>query len=195
MMRKLARLVAALFLLGSAIWLVDGGRLLVSDAPARSDAILTLDGEDNVRVQKALELLHAGYAPVVFLDVADYQYVYGEKKTQIAQHFIDALPAADRSRVRICAVGSFSTKAEARAVRPCLESVKAHRVLITTSEAHTWRSLLTFRHESPQFEYSVAAARDPVTYGAKWWQHREWAKYYVEESVRLLWFEAVDRWR
>jgi len=63
-----------------------------------------------------------------------------------------------------------------------------------TSDYHTRRALSVFRKEVPGYSYSVAAASDPVQFGARWWQHRQWAKNNTDEWMRLLWWELVDRW-
>jgi len=68
-------------------------------------------------------------------------------------------------------------------------------VLLVTSDFHTRRALSVFRHEIPGYEYSVAAARDDAQFGDKWWTHRQWAKTFVNEWLRLIWWSAVDRWR
>ena len=44
-------------------------------------------------------------------------------------------------------------------------------------------------------DFSVAAAHDPREFGVNWWQHREWAKTNFNEWMKLVWWEAVDRWR
>jgi uncharacterized SAM-binding protein YcdF (DUF218 family) len=68
-------------------------------------------------------------------------------------------------------------------------------VLIVTSEFHTRRALSIFRRRLPQYEFSVAAAHDPAHFGTAWWTRREWAKVTFDEWVKLIWWEAVDRWR
>jgi len=32
-------------------------------------------------------------------------------------------------------------------------------------------------------------------FGGKWWKHRQWAKVNFDEWLRLVWWQAVDRWR
>jgi uncharacterized SAM-binding protein YcdF (DUF218 family) len=66
---------------------------------------------------------------------------------------------------------------------------------VVTSDYHTRRSLSTFRHELPECQISVAGAGDPQQFGLAWWRHRQWAKLNFDEWVRLMWWEAVDRWR
>ena len=67
-------------------------------------------------------------------------------------------------------------------------------VLIVTSDFHTRRALSIFRREVPGYDYSVAAARDEPQFGVKWWTHRQWAKTFVDEWLRLIWWKAVDQW-
>ena len=44
-------------------------------------------------------------------------------------------------------------------------------------------------------ENSAGAARNPTQFGEAWWTNREWAKTTFDEWTKILWFEAVDRWR
>jgi hypothetical protein len=166
---------------------------LVVDAPEKSDAIVALAGETSLRPARAVELLRQGVAPRVFLDAETREVVYGQRLTDIAQKYVSSLPEANR--VSVCPIIGFSTFAEADDVSHCLESVSAHRVLIVTSEFHTRRALMIFRHRLPQYQFSVAAARDPASFGDAWWTRREWAKTTLDEWMKTLWFEAVDRWR
>ena len=71
----------------------------------------------------------------------------------------------------------------------------AKRILIVTSDYHTRRALSIFRHELPGRSFSVAAAYDPAEFGTLWWTHRQWAKILFDEWIRLVWWNAVDRWR
>jgi len=163
------------------------------DEPEKSDAIVALAGETNVRPARALELLRQGVAPRVFLDVQTRDVIYDQRLIGIAQKYVNSLPEA--SRISVCPVVGFSTNAEANDVSRCLQSLGVHRVLIVTSDYHTRRSLLIFRHRLPQYQFSVAAAHAPESFGNAWWTNREWAKVTFDDWLKMLWWEAVDRWR
>ena len=171
----------------------QAARFLVVDDPEKSDAIVVLAGETNVRPARALELLRQGVAPRVFLDVETRDVIYDQPLIDIAQKYVNGL--AEANRVSVCPIAGLSTNAEADDVSRCLQSLGAHRVLIVTSEFHTRRALLIFRHRLPQYQFSVAAARGPESFGDAWWTNREWAKVTFDEWLKMLWWEAVDRWR
>jgi uncharacterized SAM-binding protein YcdF (DUF218 family) len=119
--------------------------------------------------------------------------IYDQRLTDIAQKYANDLGEANR--VSVCPITSFSTFAEVNDVNRCLQSVGAHRVLIVTSEFHTRRALLIFRHRLPHYQFSAAGARDAARFGEAWWTTREWAKVTLSEWSKLVWFEVVDRWR
>ncbi|MGA3087144.1 MAG: YdcF family protein [Terriglobales bacterium] len=171
----------------------QAARFLVVDAPEKSDAIVVLAGETKVRPARALELLRQGLADHVFLNAENRNLIYDEQLVDIARRYAKSLP--DAGRVSVCPIFGFSTKAEAEDVSRCLQSVHAHRVLLVTSEFHTRRSRMIFRHELPRYHFSVAAARNGDQFGEEWWTNREWAKTTFEEWSKMLWWEAVDRWR
>jgi hypothetical protein len=168
-------------------------RFLVVDEPEKSDVILVLAGETKVRPGHALELLRQGMAPRVFIDVQKRTVIYDEQLVDIARKYVSGL--AEANRVSVCPTVGFSTNTEAPDVIPCLQPLGAHRVLIVTSEYHTRRALAIFRHRLPQYQFSVAAARDPEHFGEAWWTNREWMKTTLGEWSKMLWWEAVDRWR
>jgi hypothetical protein len=170
----------------------QAARFLVVDQPEKSDAIVVLAGETNIRPAHALELLRQGMAPHVFLNVHD-DPIYDQQLAGIAQKYVNGLGEANR--VSVCPIVSFSTFAEVNDVSRCLQSVGAHRVLIVTSEFHTRRSLMIFRHRLPQYQFSAAAARNATQFGDAWWTNREWAKTTFDEWLKIVWFEVVDRWR
>jgi len=171
----------------------QAARFLVLDEPEKSDAIVVLAGETSRRPARALELLRQGVAPHVFVDAQTRDVIFDQRLTDIAQKYFNGLGEANR--ISVCPIVSFSTFAEVDDTSRCLQTVGAHRVLIVTSEFHTRRALLIFRHRLPQYQFSVAAARDPARFGEAWWTTREWAKVTFDEWSKLLWFEAVDRWR
>jgi uncharacterized SAM-binding protein YcdF (DUF218 family) len=171
----------------------QAARLLVVDEPEKSDAIVVLAGETNVRPSRALDLLRQGVAPHVFLNAERRDLIYDRPLTDLAQKYVNGLPEANR--ISVCPIVGLSTNAEADDVSRCLQSLGAHRVLLVTSESHTRRALMIFRHRLPQYQFNVAAARNPVQFGEAWWTNREWAKVTFDEWLKMLWFEAVDRWR
>ena len=191
---RFSRLFPGLLLVVILVALASqAARFLVVDKPEKSDAIVVLAGETNVRPSRALELLRQGVAPRVFMDAETRDLIYDQRLTDIAQKYVNGLPEA--SRVSICPVVGFSTNAETDDVNRCLQPLGAHRVLIVTSDFHTRRALMIFRQRLPQYQFNAAAARNQAEFGEAWWTNREWAKTVFEEWWKLLWWEAVDRWR
>jgi hypothetical protein len=169
------------------------GSFLVVDAPRPSDVILVLAGETDRRPERALELLAQGYGRRVVLDVPTNAKLYEFTQIQLAQKYVQDLP--QRALVSVCPIDGFSTKDESKDAEKCLAREGAKSVLIVTSDFHTRRALNIYRREVPGHEYSIAAARDGEQFGARWWTHRQWAKTFLDEWLRLLWWETVDQWR
>ena len=191
---RFPRLLVPLFLACVLVALASqAARFLVVDEPAPSDAIVVLAGETHARPARGLELLHQGVAPRMFMDAETRDLIYDQRLVDIAQRWVDSLPEANR--ISVCPIAGLSTLGEAGDVSRCLQSQSAHRVLIVTSEFHTRRAGMIFRHRLPQYQFSVAAAHDLRGFGDAWWTNREWAKTTFEEWTKLLWWEAVDRWR
>jgi vancomycin permeability regulator SanA len=171
----------------------QAARFLVVDDPQKSDVIVVLAGDTNLRPVHALALLRQGMAQHVFLDVEVRNQIFDQRLTDLAQKYVGSLP--ESNQVSVCPITGLSTNAESDDVNRCLQSAGAHKVLIVTSEFHTRRALTIFRHRLPQYQFSVAAAHDPTQFGNAWWGHREWAKVTLDEWMKLVWWEAVDRWR
>ncbi len=193
---RVLRLLVVLFLV--VVFVVaalasQAARFLVVDEPEKSDVIVVLAGETNVRPTRALELLRQGVAPRAFINAQTRDRIYDQTLIEIAQKYVNGLPEANR--VSVCPIAGFSTIAEADDVSRCLHPLGAHRVLIVTSASHTRRALTIFRHRLPQYQFNVAAARDPAQFGEAWWTNRAWAKTIFDEWSKMLWWEAVDRRR
>ncbi len=183
---------AALALL-VAEFAVHAGSVLVVDKPLRSDVILVLAGETDRRPARALELLDAGYARRVIIDVPAAASIYGFTNIDLANKYVQRLPQS--AAVEICPIEGLSTKDEALDAEKCLARGRGNRVLIVTSDFHTRRALSIFRRELRGTDFSAAAAYDDTQFGPRWWTHRQWAKTCVDEWLRLVWWTAVDRWR
>jgi DUF218 domain len=192
--RKYLRIVIFLFIAGLSVGLAaKAGSFLIVDAPRRSDTILVLAGETDRRPQRALELLDEGYGKRIVLDVPSNAKLYEFTEIQLAQKYIQNLPQA--ASVSICAIDGLSTKDESSDAEKCLQREGAKSVLIVTSDFHTRRALEIFRRELPRREFSVAAARNDEGFGSRWWTHRQWAKTFFDEWLRLIWWKAIDQWR
>lgn len=169
------------------------GRALVVDAPERSDVILVLAGETDRRPAVAMQLLDQGYGRRVLIDVPAAERIYAFSQAQLAEKYIQGLPKA--ASVRVCPIEGLSTFEESHDAEKCLAGESGNRVLIVTSEFHTRRALSIFRHEIREKSFSVAAARDEKQFGTRWWTHRQWAKVCMEEWLRVLWWNAIERWK
>jgi uncharacterized SAM-binding protein YcdF (DUF218 family) len=189
---RLVRFLIVLLVMG-ALLATQAARFLVVDHPEKSDAIVVLAGETSRRPARALELLRQGMAPRILQDAEAGERVFDETLTEIAQRYIDSLPEA--SVISVCAIDGRSTAGETADVARCLQPFGARRVLIVTSEAHSRRALAIFSHRLPQYQWSIATAHNPEGFGYAWWTHREWAKTMFDEWTKLIWWEAVDRWR
>jgi hypothetical protein len=192
-MRKIVRnsvIVLCLLLLAFA---ASAGKLLVVDDPKPSDVILVLAGETDRRPARGLELLDKGFAPRMVIDVPVSEIFFGFSEEELAEKYVAQLPEA--GKVRICRIVGLSTRDESHDIGNCLADEKADRILIVTSDYHTRRALSILRHELPGKSFSIAAAYDPAQYGTLWWTHRQWAKTFFDEWLRVIWWNAVDRWR
>ena len=187
------RLLLLVFLILFIAYAKNAARFLVVDEPSKSDVIVVLAGETHVRPARAVELLRQGVAPRVLLDAETRDQVYDQSLVDIARRYAAGLPEA--ANVSVCPILGFSTFSEADDVRRCLQPLGVHRVLIVTSEFHTRRARMIFQHRLPEYQFSVAAARNPAEFGDEWWTNREWAKTTFDEWLRFVWWEAVDRWR
>lgn len=161
--------------------------------PAKSDVIVILAGETDVRPKLGLELLRRGYAPRLLLDVPAADKVYQWPQTELAQNYVKSLPEAEA--ISVCPVYGLSTQAETQDVARCLRNVPAKSILLVTSDYHSRRASTIFRHELPQYNFSIAAASNPTEFGTTWWMRRQWAKTNFDEWTKFAWWELVDRWR
>jgi len=168
------------------------GSFLVVDAPRPSDVILVLAGETHRRPERALQLLAQGYGRRIMLDVPTNAKIYAFTQMQLAQKYVQDLPQA--ASVSLCPIDGLPTKAESKDAEKCLAHGGGKSVLIVTSDFHTRRALSVFQREIPGHAYSVAAARDEEQFGVRWWTHRQWAKTFTDEWLRLVWWEIVDHW-
>lgn len=187
------RLSALILAISAILFSLNAGAILEIDAPAPADVIVVLAGETDHRPAEALKLLDQGYARRIILNVPANSKIYNFTQLQIAEQYVHELPEA--SAIDICPIQGLSTRDESHDVATCLLHQEATRILIVTSDFHTRRALSIFRHELPAKNFSVAAVHDSTQFGTRWWQHRQWAKTCVDEWLRLIWWNVIERWR
>ncbi len=175
------------------VFLFNAGRILVENAPQHADVIVVLAGETDHRPALGLELLQQRYAPRMILDVPAWSHLYNVTEVDMARSYVQKLPEA--AAIEICPSEGLSTRAETADVERCLKGRPSSRVLIVTSDFHTRRALSIFRHQLPGHSFSIAAAHDDKQFGIHWWTHRQWAKVFLEEWLRFIWWNTVDRWK
>lgn len=172
------------------------GRLLVRDDPQKSDVIVVLAGDSfDERYTLGMKLLRGGYATHMLIDVNSEHHYFGRRETDYAAEFLERDTGDMRPFVSVCPFNEDSTVSESRYVASCLVPLRPRKVLLVTSDFHSARALSVFKHRLPQYEWSVAAAKDADMFGVKWWQHREWAKTTLLEWLKVTWWNVVDRWR
>lgn len=192
-LRRFFLLIACTVAAGVAVLFSTSGHFLIVNDPRPADIIVVLAGESNQRPALGLELLHEGYAPKMLLDVPEESKIYSVNLLDIASSYVRGLP--EEQSVEICPIAGLSTKAETSDVLRCVRQTGARHILLVTSDFHTRRALSIFQHELTGYEFFVAAARDQQEFGSSWWRNRQWAKVNLDEWIRLVWWELVDRWR
>ena len=184
---------AGLLVLGLLVFAANAGKMLVVNDPERSDVIVVLAGETELRPALGLELLRQGYGRRLLIDVPGATKIYGLSQVELAEKYVQSLP--EGASIAICPIAGLSTKDESHDVAHCLVREGGVRILLVTSAFHTRRALSIFRHELQDKTFSVASVRDEREFGTHWWRHREWAKTCLEEWLKSVWWNAVDRWR
>src|SRR5579859_718245 len=185
-----------LLLLAFLLFARFAGSMLVRDHPEKSDVIVVLAGDSqDERYRRGMELLRAGYARHLLLDASSDSRYFGRTPAKYAEAFLKQDAKEMSSQVSVCAFELDSTLTETGYVGKCLELLHPAAVLLVTSDWHTMRARSIFVHHLPQYHWSVAAAKDPRLFGTRWWRRREWAKVTFNEWLKVVWWNAVDRWR
>jgi hypothetical protein len=194
---RLLLIVAIVLFLVAAVFFFQGGSYLIVNHPEKSDAIVMLNGDQvDKRYWRGLELLRAGYGQHLIMDVGVGQ-IYGHSVKELAQDFITRTAGANASQVSLCPIDGDSTKDEAPQVGTCLQQLQppVHSAILVSDDYHTRRALSIFRDRQPQYQWTAAGARNEFLFGLPWWKDREWAKTYLTEVEKTLYWQLWDRWR
>ena len=126
LMKKL-RLALVFVVLAAALAALASGPMLVSDHAEKSDVIVVLGGDRNeIRYNRAVELLRAGYGQRLLLD-ADLNWTFfGRTEVEYAREFLEHAPEDIRSKVQVCPYDADSTFEEVESVAQCLKKLQVH---------------------------------------------------------------------
>ncbi len=181
--------IAALAYFARSLWLPFPAYALIhSEEPAKADLVVVLAGDYyGHRVEKAAQLIQAGYAPQAL--VSGPPGAYGENESDLAVRFIVRqgyparwfIPFPDPAR---------STKEESGYILRELRKRGIHRFLLVTSDYHSGRArrifLATERAMGYQPPFRTVAAPDETFRPAAWWRDRE-----SQKTVFFEWWKTI----
>lgn len=181
-------ILAAILLVAAlthSIWMAWMGEWLVhSDAPFPADVIVVLAGDFyGNRILKGAELAKQGYAPKVL--VSGPAGLYGLHECDLAIPFAvrRGYPAALFLPVPH---ESHSTDEEAIVFAGELAKLRAHRVIVVTSDFHTGRARRILHSRWPGVEFRIVAAHDAYFTPDGWWRNREGRKIFLLEWTKTF---------
>ncbi|HET9406847.1 MAG TPA: YdcF family protein [Candidatus Sulfotelmatobacter sp.] len=186
----------AIVILAIGCLLVWGDALLIAReaAPPHAEALVVLQGSivgEKSRIAGAVELLQRETASHLLLSVPKESF-WGQSIPPVAHAYLERNYGSDvASRVVFCETDASvnSTQQEAQALDGCIREQHWQSVVIVTSNYHTRRARLLWRrttHNEPNLHLSVYGVADPE-YQLPWWRHRQAAKIWVMEFLKLVW--------
>jgi uncharacterized SAM-binding protein YcdF (DUF218 family) len=161
-----------------ALWLPALGAALVhDDGPEKADIAVVLAGDYyGHRIEKAAELVRAGYVPAALVSGPAY---YGTHECDVAIAYIVQRGYPERWFIPF-RESALSTGDEAQLILPELERRKVRRFLLVTSDYHSARARRIFRRAAAtlgsNIQMRVVAAPDEFFRIDSWWRSREGQK-------------------
>ena len=197
--RKFLRFVASAAAAGTlaiGCLLAWGDALLIArDAtPPHGDALVVLQGSivgEKSRIAGAVGLLKRGTASRMLVSVPRESF-WGQSIPPAARAYLERNYGSDvASRVVFCETDASvnSTEQEAQALDACIREQHWQSVVVVTSNYHTRRAKLIWRrttHNEPNLQLAVQGVADPE-YQLPWWRHRQAAKIWFMETLKLAW--------
>ena len=180
----LAAVLPLLVLFHATVLAALGNFLVKAGPPQKADIIVVLAGDGfGHRILKAAELVKAGYAPQALISGPNGSY--GNFECDMA------IPFAVRAGYPESYFLHFehtarSTESEAQQATKKLRQMGVKRVMLVTSNFHTRRAGIMFRHAAPEIEFFVVAAPDEFFKPDSWWHDREASKTFLYEWMKTL---------
>lgn len=165
------------------------GAALIADDPLHpADAILVLAGETRQgdRVRHAVGLYRHGLAPLLVLSGTPWGFRTHEAEVMTRHAEFLGVP---RDRILPVKHDGESTRDEAQALLPVLQSRGLKDVILVTSNYHTARAKRIFTKLANPLGIHFLAS--PVADGyfeqEGWWTRRRDAKTFVYEAMKTVW--------
>lgn len=161
-----------------------------AQAPVPADAIVILGGDDGARAQRALEIYHDGFAPLLVLTGMDH----GESETPPELTWrADYLVArgVPRSALRF-EVESRSSYAEAVNVLAQMRQQAWKKVIVVSDPPHMRRLSWTWARvfKGSGLEYELVASDPDWWSPGNWWREEASGSFVIMEFIKLGYYIA-----
>jgi uncharacterized SAM-binding protein YcdF (DUF218 family) len=172
------------------LWLpVFGYALIHDDGPIKADIIVVLAGDAaGKRIEKAAQLIRAGYAPAALIDGPEGQYGFNEAELAIPFIVKEGYP---KEWFIPFPMNAHSTREEAGLVLEELRRRHIQSFLLITSDYHSGRARRIFlgeeKKEGYQLSFHTVASPDKYFRADRWWWHRE-----SEKTVFMEWSKTIS---
>lgn len=162
--------------------------ILSNDIIAPSDAIILLEGDGYNRVQKAVDLYKAAFAPVIVFSGGAVNYNYGSFPSK------DIIPALIKLGVQpkdiIIEDRSMHTQAQAVEFLRLAKKNNWHRAILVASPDHQYRAYLTFLRQILNENIYFILFNSPAE-NLSWFNKTLWGKPYNRLEQE---FEKIEKY-
>lgn len=177
MLYKTFGLTLLISLLILVILLYSAGRFLtINSAPTKSDAIILLTGGDIERIQKALELFTAGYAPLI---------IVSNGLEDGYSPFLIELGIPESNIINETKADSTSTNA--KYTSEIMKENKLKSAIVVSSDYHMRRVKLNFDRSFANTGIQLSYSSAPTPYNAShWYRNKTDIMTTINEYVKIL---------
>lgn len=157
-------------------------------SPARADLIVSLGGDRGARIERALALYDAGFAPRLLVTGARLL----EHDFRVARLQRVGVPP-ERILVDGTAASSWE---EAQLIRRLMAGNDWQRVLVVSDPPHLRRLDWALRqafHGTP-VDYRLIASHPAWWDADRWWEYERARRFVASELVKLTWYQLRYRW-
>ena len=199
-LQKKWKYVVAFLVILSAIYLTHplylkalGYLLVVSDPLVKADAIVVLDGDPmGERLLHSVQLWRSGYAPKVILSakLAEWQ-TYEDYPSWRHARKLKMFP---EDTLLVATHNADSTREEAQYFLRFVRQQGFKKVIIVTSNYHTWRTKRVYEKEWRDSDvlFYISPAYSSQFHPDEWWKHRADGRTFFYEFSKIVWYALAE---